>query len=209
VTLDEVIGLSVARSGRKMIIQLGDLTEGKPRDVMLRVKVAGKPADARVELMDAVLHFTPASGGTEKNVPEFLAVKASADAGALKEVNKEIEHQAVRLRVADAIVKAMGMARGGDVTGARKLLDAASKLASEGAKKYEDKELEGRVKEITQLKKTIASLAPPPDTFGGLGLGTGVGGARMKRPMAIDASPAAQMGMRSTHGAAMKELQGF
>ncbi len=210
VTLDEVIGLPVSRNGKKMVIQLGDLTEGKARDVMLRVKIAGKPDNARVELLDAVLHFTPASGGVEKNVPEFLAVKASSDAGALKEVNKEIEHQAVRLRVADAIVKAMALARGGDVTGARKLLDAASKLASEGAKKYEDKELEGRVKEITQLKKTVASLAPPPDPFGGIGMG--MGGARggmAKRPSALDASPAAAMGMRSTHGAAMKELQGF
>jgi len=203
VTLEEAIGLPGARSGKKLIVQLGDLTEGQVRDVMLKVKLTGHADGSKVELLDAVARYTPAAGGIEREVSEFAAIKSSSNAESLKETNREVEHQATRLRVADAIVKAMAQARAGDVPGARKILEAANKLASEGAKKFDDADLTAKVKEIAALKKTIASLAPPPLQFGALG-----GGGMSRRPAADFASPAAAMEMRKSHGRAMSELQG-
>lgn len=209
VEIAEAIGMASTRSGRKLFVQLGDLPEGRARDVVVDVKVAGRPDAARVELMDAVLHFTPVAGDGERTSARFAALDATSSADALLAVDLDVEHEALRLRVADAVVKAMASARAGDVRGARALLDTASKLASDGAKRFDDATLTAKVKEIRDIKKTIASLAPPPALLGASG-----GGSRMKRTMAMPAfesaapSPAAALGMREAHGDAMKAIQG-
>lgn len=207
VTLEEAIGVQPGRNGRKLIVPLGDLTEGQARDVLVKVKLTGHADGSKVELLDAVATYTPVAGGAERNVSEFAALKSSSNPESLKEVNRDVEHQATRLRVADAIVKAMAQARGGDVPGARKILDAASKLATEGAKKFDDADLAAKAKEIAALKKTIASLAPAPVHRGLAGMGLGVGGGRHSQ---LDmAQPAAvSLEMKKAHGRAMSELQG-
>jgi Ca-activated chloride channel homolog len=200
VTIEEAIGLQGSRNGRKLVVQLGDLTEGQARDVLVKVKLAGHADGTKVELLDALAHYTPAAGGIERNVAEFAALKSSSNGESLREVNRDVEHQATRLRVADAIVKAMAQARVGDVPGARKILDAASKLATEGAKKFEDADLTAKAKEIAALKKTIASLAPAVQ------LGAAGGAPRAAMDMAQPAP--VSLAMRKSHGRAMSELQG-
>jgi Ca-activated chloride channel family protein len=209
VDIVEAIGMTAGRDGKKLRIGLGDLVEGKPRDVVVDVKLTGHPEGARVELMDAVVHFLPPAGGAERTAAEFAALESTSNAEALKAINADLDHEVVRLRVADAIVKAMASARGGDVRGAQKILDAASKLATDGAKRFDDASLGARVKEIRDLKKTIPSLAPP--VFSPAVVGSG---GMMKRPMpmlesaAPAMSPAASLGMKRAHGAAMDALQG-
>lgn len=207
VTLEEAIGMQAGRNGRKLIVQLGDLTEGQARDVLVKVRLTGHADGTKVELLDALAHFTPAAGGTERSVAEFVALKSSSNAESLKETNRDVEHQATRLRVADAIVKAMAQARGGDVPGARKILEAAGKLAAEGAKKFDDADLTAKAKEIASLKKTIASLAPAPQRFGVTSGDLGLGGAR-RSDLDMAQPAAASLEMRKSHGRAMSELQG-
>jgi len=205
VVVTEAVGMPASPSGRAWRVSLGDITEGQNRDVMFRVKVTGKRDGANLELMDATLHYTPAEGGSEMLANKFASLKVSSDAARLKDANVvEIDRQATRLVVADGIVRAIGLARSGDVFGARKLLATTQKLAKDGAKKFDDADLTEKAKEIEGLKKTIASLAPPPEpTFNQSG-----GAPRPKRDMAPMASPAEAMSLRSAHGAAMKEIQG-
>ncbi len=203
VTLDEAIGMPAGRNGRKLVVSLGDLTEGQARDVLVKVTLTGHADGTKVELLDAMAHYTPTTGGAERSVSEFAALKSSSNPESLKETNREVEHQATRLRVADAIVKAMAQARSGDLPGARKLLDAAGKLASEGAKKFDDADLTAKAKEIASLKKTIASLVPAPQV-----LGMGGRPPRLKSDMDAAQPAAASLEMRKSHGRAMSELQG-
>lgn len=208
VTLDEAIGVPASRVGRAMRISLGDITEGQLRDTVLKVRLTGHREGATVELLDAVVHYNLLTRSEELTANKFASLKASADATAVKDSgNAEVERQTLRVRVADGIVRAIAMARNGDVIGARKLLDASSKLAADGAKRFEDAELAAKVKEIATLRKTIASLAPPPETFGNFS-GFSGGRPRAAAPMKMP-SPADSMGVRSSHGAAMREIQGF
>jgi len=206
VTILETFGLPGV-AGRTARIPIGDLTEGQVRDTVMRVRLKGHRDGLKVELFDAVVHHQPPAGGAEVTASKFAALRASANPDAWKEANQEVEHEASKLRVADGIVRAIAMARGGDLLGARKLLDLTGKFAQEGAKRFEDAELKGRVDEIAKLKKTIHTLVPAPaPVFGRLGHGRGLGGA--PRPSkSFDESPAAALGIRSAHGSAMRDLQ--
>jgi Ca-activated chloride channel family protein len=205
VLVTEAVGMPVSPAGRSWRISLGDITEGQNRDVILRVKVTGKRDGQNLELMDSVLHYTPAEGGNEMLAKKFASLKTSSDAAILKDANVvDIDHQATRVVVADGIVRAVASARMGDLVGARKILVATQKLAVDGAKKFSDAELTAKAKEIDGLKKTIGSLAPPPppvDRFGAVG-------PRPKLAAPMAASPKEAMSLRAAHGDAMREIQG-
>lgn len=208
VTILETFGLPGV-VGRTARINIGDLTEGQVRDTILRVRLAGHRDGLKVELFDAVVHHQLPAGGADITVSKFASLRSSANPDAWKESNKEVEHEAAKLRVADGIVRSIALARGGDLAGARKLLDATSKFAQEGAKRFEDAELKGRVDEIAKLRKTLHTLVPPPATAGLGTLGTMGRGAGAMMPMKSAApSPAEALGVRSAHGDAMRMLQG-
>ena len=105
------------------------------------------------------------------------------------------------------------LARAGDVTGARSLLDVTVKLATDAGKRFEDADLTEKAKEALKLKGTVASLAPPPVAFQPVSDdGTGAT-AKMPSPMSAPLPPAlspkAALDVRSIHGASEHELQGF
>lgn len=206
VVVNEVIGLPASISGRNFRVELGDMSEGQIRDVMLRVTVTGKRDGGKIELVDAVARYEH-TAGQQMKVNEFVAIKSSADKGAVTEGRvPEIEHQGLRARVANNIVQAIGLARAGDVKGARKLLDDTVKLAKDGATRFNDEELTGKVKEAQSLKKTVASLAPPPPPV----WHASAGGPAMRQPMARPApalDEASAMSVRAAHGSSMKMLQ--
>lgn len=204
VVIDDVIGLAHQPIGRAMRIPIGDMSEGQVRDVVLHLTTPNRHESSKIELLDAVTHYTTTSTEATLEARRFVGLTASADAKAVASAHDaDVEHQAARVRVADDMVRAMALARAGDLKGARALLDKAAKLATDEGKRFEDADLKSKAKEVASLKKTIASLAPPPPQVLG-------GGERMKRPefASPPPSPAAAMQLRSAHGAAMDLLQG-
>jgi Ca-activated chloride channel homolog len=203
VVLDGVLGLAAARSGRSLVVQVGNLAEGESRDVFVRVRVGEHPAGVTVELLDAALQYADAVGeGAALNERAFVAASASSDKDEVaKGRDADIEHAALRLRVADLTVRAIASARGGDLLGARRLCDEAIKLAQKAAKDFSDTELAAKEKELKKLRGTLAQLVPPPQTpwqpdDGRLGLGRGAAAAPAMKPAAARA-------LRAMHGEAM------
>lgn len=204
VTITEVLGIPSSPSGRVHHASLGDLAEGQTRDVFVRVLAKGRQDGKSVELLDAQVSYTMPEGGGELTASTFVKLQASSDAGRLKDASVvEIEHGATTVRVADGIVKAIGLAREGDLVNARKVLEASLRLAREGEKKFSDKALGEKVTEMTKLRKTLPSLAPPPEARN-----EGASGPARMSPKPAAVSPAEAMEVRATHGAAMKSLQG-
>ncbi len=205
VAVTRVLGLAGSHVGRAFRVQIGQLSEGQVRDLMVELTVAAHHDGANIELADAVFHYQDAvqdKGG--RKLEEFVSLSASKDAGALAEGrNPAVEHEATRIRVADMIVRSIALARGGDVPGARKLLVDAEKVARGGAKRFADPELDTRAAEARELRLTVAKLAPPPTpawSGGGLGLGA-VAPTQMPKPQAL--------GLRKAHGDAMKAINGL
>jgi Ca-activated chloride channel family protein len=223
VTLEEVVGAVPSTTGRGVIVQLGDVAEGQTRDVIVRMRAKGKKDGANIELVDALAHYRlPDGGGQDLTVSKFAALKATATEGLAKDsVVLELEHQATNLRVANGIVESMAAARNGDLPAAKKLIDTAIKLATEGAKRFDDKALGKKVEEMNKLRKTLPTLVPPPEPRESNML-VPPGGAGPARPdraeaaaprpaaaPAAKASPQESMDMRAAHGNAVKELQGL
>jgi len=204
VTIKEIVGFTVTPGARVAHLPLGDLAEGQVRDVYVRATVKGIKDGRNAELLDAnVAYSAPQLGAMTAS--SFAKMPMSADDARLKDAGvQEIEHAATTVRVADGIVKAIALARGGDLAGARKVLDAAQKLAKEGETKFADKALGEKLTEMTKLRKTLPSLLPPPDE---MAAESGGGRVRAMAPKPVAASPAEAMSLKAAHGAAMKELQ--
>lgn len=207
VTVKEIIAAQFGIQGRGMVAPIGDLTEGQTRDLFVRVTAKGQHDGKSMELVDARVTFTPTEGGAALAAETFVKLAASTEAARLKDsVVTDIEHGATTMRVADGTVKAISQARVGDLAGARKLLESALQLAKEGEKKFADKALGQKVIELTKLRATLASLAPPrePEAWSPNGAPPPARRVMAPRPVA----PAEAMGLRATHGDAMKQIQG-
>jgi Ca-activated chloride channel family protein len=200
VTIDDMPGLTP--SGPSRYAMLGDLASGETRDVIVPIHVTGHHDGATVELVDAVLTFEDAAGGsgTQKR-DSFSSAKASGDADAVKNAIKaEIELARARAAAASAILQAIALARGGSVDPARKLLDGAEASAREAADKFSDPELHELVGEIVEVRAHLQDLVqqqivqpamnpptPSPVDYAGGGP-AGAGGAA---PMPSPATPSA------------------
>lgn len=211
VTIAEVVGIPSSMSGRSHTAELGALAEGQTRDLFVRVTAKGRQDGKSVELLDARLTYMLPEGGSPLTANAFVKLGASSDEGRLKDAAVvEIEHAATIVRVADGIVKAIGMAREGDLPNARKVLEASLRLAKEGEKKFSDKALGEKVLELTKLRKTLPSLVPPPPPREEAAMGPVSKTMPPRAPsVATPApSPAEAMDMRAAHGKAMKDIQG-
>ncbi len=207
VEIVEVLGVP-SSLGKVAQFTLGDLGEGQVRDLVVRLKVAARKDGSNVELLDASASYVHASANVALSDNAFRAITASANAGTVTEGrNPEVEHLAVRLQVADGIVRSIALARGGEVNEARAVLDRTIKLASSGAKTFDDAELEKKSKEARDLKKTIHTLAPPPEVAESPAPHESKPPPMMPRPAPM--KPDVAMSMKRAHGDAMRSIQGF
>ncbi|MEO8876832.1 MAG: VWA domain-containing protein [Polyangiaceae bacterium] len=208
VTITELVGIPSSTNGHVQVAGLGDLVEGQTRDVFVRVAAKGRQDGSSIELLDAQVSYTlPESGAAELSSSVFLKSGASSDAARLHDaVVMDVEHGATSMRVADGIVKAIASAREGDVPGARKILDAAIRLAKEGKNKFADESFTARVTEMSALRKTLPSLAPQSASMSKPDSPDKAAAQLAPRPAA--SAPAEAMELRAAHGDAMKALQG-
>ena len=207
VTLHRTLGIPSAMQGRTLRAQIGQLSEGQVRDVMVLVSVGPHHDGANIELADASFHYQDAAQGQGgRELTQFIALRASKDPAELAEGrHADVEHAAVRMRVADMFVRAIAMARGNDVSGARKLLREAEAIARAGAKRFDDASLTVKAEEARELFATVAKLAPPPAPvrphWGPGRIGTPTTPTPMPRPQAL--------GLRRAHGGALDTINGF
>jgi len=173
VTIEDMPGMS--ESGPKRVAMLGDLAAGESRDVIVPIKITGHRDGATVELVDALLTFDDAAGGSgPQRRDAFASAKASADADAVaKAVKVEIDTARARARAASAILQAIAEARGGQLDQARALLKTAEAEARAVADKTDDAELReladqmvavsARLEDLVQLQQAQpAAEAPAP-----------------------------------------------
>src|SRR6185295_17156320 len=96
-----------------------------------------------VELLDADVAMDSLDVQGERiSTRAFVSARSSADAAEIAQgTNRDVKRVVARLSVADAIMRAVAAARGGDPRLARSLLDRAEKEARDSAKELDDHEL--------------------------------------------------------------------
>jgi Ca-activated chloride channel family protein len=215
VSVKSVVGLPASISSAGANVTLGDMSEGDQRDVIVRLSATGRRPGSVVELLDAVLTFNGTAAGVgQLEERSFLAVRATDDKAELASGRDlEVERSAARVSVADMILRAISLARAGNLTHAQMLLDSAEKEALRAAKALDDPELTEKAKSVGPLRESLPSLvqkqmaaaattSPVPQAALG----------RAPRPMAAaprtDAAADAAVVMES-HTAAVRTIQGL
>lgn len=203
VHIDSVVGQNVSTSGNQVLVQLGDLSEGASRDVIVRLTAQGRRAGASVELMDAVLAFDDAvadAGRLERRV--FLGAKATAnDADIAQGRDESVERDAARMQAAAVTIEAIRLARGGELERARQALQAAGDEARMRAAATGDAEATSVASRMSVLSGALPSLAGAPSTQPATSFEDD------SAPTPQPGPPAAEI-IRSQHGAAMRDIQG-
>jgi Ca-activated chloride channel family protein len=202
VTIEEALGGDPQALARGTRLSLGELKAGQSREAIVRVKVRAHHDGSKVELLDVAVFGTRVPSGVPVEARVFQSLGAATDAKPSDPaVGEELAHQAARLRAAQGLVQAIALARGGDVPGARALLDATAARAKKDGARFKDAELAAKAQEAAGIRKTLASLAPlPPDA-------PSRAGAPQAPPPAAP-SAAESMQVKGAHAEAMKELQG-
>ena len=202
VTVTEVIGHPLHRSNpRSTFVQLGDLAEGEPRDVLVRLAVGSRRDGASVELLDSVLSFADAvdnAGRFQRRV--FLGARAISDTAAWEAGRVQAIEEAVEsARAAAATINAVANARAGNLSEAQRILSVAGNEARGAAKRYNNAELARQAEEMERLQSALPSLATPPQPVPGPQHGRPV-----PVPQVAEDAPAT---VRAVHGNAMDTLR--
>jgi Ca-activated chloride channel family protein len=102
VTIDEVVGQETSRDGKIVRVNLGDISLGDKREIVVRLTTTpGLHDGAPLELMDAELRFTPASGRGSSDKSAFFGAHVSTDdAKIAASRDEEVIRAAVRAQAA-------------------------------------------------------------------------------------------------------------
>lgn len=166
VGIADVVGLPMTRSGRDVLVQIGDLSQGDERDVFVTLRVSAHQDGAPVELLDAVLSYRPATGdGGPREQRGFIAVRASSDAAELAEHDDTLRGEAALALASQQTIQALELARGGNTVGARAMLQSGAEQALAAARRSDHP---GLREQARQMQALLGDL-PEPDPEAGSG----------------------------------------
>ncbi len=161
VQIEGVLGQQATRTDQGITINVGDLTEGAARDLVVRINVPSRRAGAPVELLDAQLAWTdPGAPGELRSRDLFLGAHATASATDLEGGrDAEVESVAARVQLAVGTVAVIREARGGHVEEAQRqldqLLDGARQRGVHGDA------YRRQIAAVTSLRAALPSTAMP------------------------------------------------
>jgi hypothetical protein len=127
----EVVGQNTPGGAGGLSLQLGDLTMGEQKEIVVRLTTPARRVGATIEVLDAMLVFQDAvaEAGTLRR-SAYLGLRTTETSGEVDESrNAEVHERASNLRAAQATAQAIQMYRAGDVAAATALLDEAESAA--------------------------------------------------------------------------------
>lgn len=124
VEIIEVLGQNTPAGGGGLNLQLGDMSEGQTREMVVKLSAPGRREGALVELLDARLVFMDAvdnAGRLERSA--FLGARANGDPQIVEASRNDSVHETAQaLMAANATITAIQMVRTGQVQAATALL---------------------------------------------------------------------------------------
>lgn len=164
VRIEDIPGFPLSGDHNVRNARIGDLAAGEIRDLIVPIEVAGRLDGSTVELMDAKLQFEDVIGrsGTQQRTG-FVAAKSSGDEEALSKASKvDVELAVERAAAAGAILRAIELARSGQLDAGKLVLAEAEAKAREAADKFADKDLRELAERIHELGPNLRTVVPQP-----------------------------------------------
>ncbi|MEM9073660.1 MAG: VWA domain-containing protein [Myxococcota bacterium] len=135
VEISEVLGQETPQGGGGLALNLGDLSEGDRRELVVRMTAPGRREGALVELLDARLQFQDnvnEAGSLRRTA--FLGARATADTTRYEASrNAEVHEAAAALRAATATLTAIRMVRTGRIHDAAAFLENANQMIGDSS----------------------------------------------------------------------------
>jgi len=163
VTIVDVPGQTLSRSGRTVVVGLPDLAEGDTQQVIVKLTVGEHHDGATVELLDGRLRYADARTGQARQQGMFLSAQATADPQARAAgLDLEVAVAAARATTAAATLQIVSLARMGEVEEAESQLDQTLTHARSLSEDMPDPQLAALIDGLVELRPTLPGLAPPP-----------------------------------------------
>jgi Ca-activated chloride channel family protein len=199
VTIEPMPSISPAGDG-KFYIQVGDLSAGETRDIMVPVAVSARGDGSTVELASATLGFDDMiarSGHHERDA--YVGIRAASDAAAVRaSVVPELESLRIHTRAAAVILDAMNLARIGNTAEAHKRLDEMIGQVRAANARMHDPDLDKLLDQLLATSKQIAQIVKPTPTVDKIAV-----------PEPAVAPPTVESGLRKTEESAQDTIEGI
>lgn len=129
VKIDAVVGGQ--GGGNSAYVQIGDITRGDTRDVVVRLTVKPRKAGVPIELLDAAISFEDAledAGQLERRI--YFGAYTTLDESAVAKAKKpDVELVAALAEASDTTIKAIAMGKRGRFVAAREMLTKGADAA--------------------------------------------------------------------------------
>lgn len=150
----EVIGQDTPGGVGGLTLQLGNLSMGEQKEIVVRLSTPARRVGATIEVLDAMLvfHDAVAEAGTLRR-SAYLGLRTTESEAEVEESqNAQVHERAGDLIAARATVEAIQMFRAGDVARATLMLDAAEEASP------------GRSESRRRLRRQMSAPASGADT---------------------------------------------
>ena len=163
ITIRRIYGRAAHRHGRYATVPLGVLRAGEQRDVLIRLSIPPRRAQATIELMDGLLTYVAktAGRGFRHQHKVYLSAVATPDpAKVIAGGNRDFDLSLARAEAAQGTIDAIALARSRRLKEALAILDRALAAARAAALKYKDAKLTAQVAQMVKLRAALPSLVP-------------------------------------------------
>ena len=173
VTLTPGPGIAVMRTpGREMravgthtrSVVLGELNENQTRDLLVELTVPPHLDGAAIELADIHLAFRPARvEGPSVEQTLYVGARASEDLEAITSSrDPELATAVAEIEAADVTVRAVGLARAGQLDEAYRLVDTTIEQLEDDIEAFDAAPLRTALEGLVQLRPTLVTAVPDP-----------------------------------------------
>lgn len=214
VRIDAVVGAQDPPAGGRAFVQLGDISRGDERDIVVRMTVTPRKAGVAIELLDTTITFDDAlesAGSLERHV--YLGAHTTEDeAKVVKAHNPAVDLAAARAEAAATLILALELSKKGQYVRARDLLAKGADAALAQAKRTPSAELEKHAANMVNVKDGMPSVdpvaAPASSQKSDQGYGYSFSDDAMAAPMhEAPVQPSVARERKSAHEHAVKSLQ--
>ena len=192
----------VAGGDGKFYVNVGDLSAGETRDIMVPVAVSARGDGSTVELVSANLGFDDViarSGHHQRDA--YVGIKAASDVAQVRaSIVPELDALRVRARAAAVILEAMNLARAGMSADAHKRIDAMIAEVRAAIARTHDPELDKLLDQLLATNKQLAQVVKPAPNV-----------IAAPQPVEVQpavAPPSVEPALRATEQSAQDTLQG-
>jgi Ca-activated chloride channel homolog len=165
VVIESVVGAPSPPQNGVAYVPLGDMARGERREIVVRMRVTPRKADAPLELLDTVVTFDDNDSETTEGFEErvYFGAHTSADEAKVAAArNEKVELAAALAEAGATTLAALELAKQRQYVRARDMLAKGAEAARAQVKRTPSAQLEKQANEMVTVAADMPAEDPPP-----------------------------------------------